>query len=302
MTFAEFMDLALYDERVGYYRRDAARVGYAPGTDFFTASTNGPVFGELVCAAVAALLPGRTLADFTFVEIGAEPGKEILTDVPHPFRAVQTVRLGDKPTVTGPVVMFSNELFDAQPVRRLIFRGGAWRERGVALVDGMLCEIEIPGAPALPLELPAAAEGYQLDVSFAAVDLLEKLASGAWHGLFIAFDYGKSWRELIEATPGGTIRAYYRHTQSTDLCARPGLQDLTAHVCWDWLGDALRRHGFATPVVESQETFLVRHAGAAIAAISRAEALRFSARKQALMQLLHPAHLGQKFQVLHATR
>src|SRR5258708_20888689 len=46
ISFARFMALALYDPRVGYYCRDRARVGYAAGTDFFTASTSGPIFGD----------------------------------------------------------------------------------------------------------------------------------------------------------------------------------------------------------------------------------------------------------------
>ena len=39
-----------------------------------------------------------------------------------------------------------------------------------------------------------------------------------------------------------------------------------------------------------------------IASASAAEAARFSPRKLALLQLLHPAHMGQKFQVMHALR
>jgi SAM-dependent MidA family methyltransferase len=132
--------------------------------------------------------------------------------------------------------------------------------------------------------------------------LAEELARQAWSGLFVAFDYGKSLRELSEATPAGTARAYHRHTQSNDLLARPGEQDLTCHVCWDWLSDALHQNGFVSPVTESQEAFLIRHAGEAIAAISASEASRASQRKLSLLQLLHPAHLGQKFQVLHARR
>ena len=46
----------------------------------------------------------------------------------------------------------------------------------------------------------------------------------------------------------------------------------------------------------------MRHAGPAIAAVSAAEAARFSPRKQALLQLLHPGQMGQRFQVLHARR
>src|SRR5437588_4750600 len=51
MTFARFMEIALYDPQIGYYRRKQPRVGYGAGTDFFTASTSGSMFGELVVSA-----------------------------------------------------------------------------------------------------------------------------------------------------------------------------------------------------------------------------------------------------------
>tara|TARA_B100000749_G_C18003592_1_gene292316 strand:+ start:208 stop:408 length:201 start_codon:yes stop_codon:yes gene_type:complete len=40
MSFASFMDLALYDPEVGYYRRDRIRVGRDPQSDFYTAETH----------------------------------------------------------------------------------------------------------------------------------------------------------------------------------------------------------------------------------------------------------------------
>src|SRR5688500_446078 len=88
MSFARFMDLALYHPEVGYYRQRRPRVGRGPGTDFFTASTSGPIFGELICAACVKLLraAGRDPARHMFVEIGAEPdGDGVLAGVGHPF-------------------------------------------------------------------------------------------------------------------------------------------------------------------------------------------------------------------------
>src|ERR1043165_990212 len=87
MSFSKFMELALYHERVGYYRRGRQRIGYAPGTDFFTASTSSPVFGELVAAACAKLLRDaqRDPAAHTFVEIGPETEAGVLTGVAHGF-------------------------------------------------------------------------------------------------------------------------------------------------------------------------------------------------------------------------
>jgi SAM-dependent MidA family methyltransferase len=305
MTFAQFMQLALYDSQLGYYRRDRRRVGYGAGTDFFTASTSGPIFGELVVAACTTLLGGRSPREFTFVEIGAEPGGGVLAGVAHPFGAIRNIGVGEPLALTGNCVVFSNELFDAQPFHRFVLLRGTWRELGVALRDGALVEIELPGVtpPPTPLPLPASApEGYVIDAPLAATALAEQIAAQPWSGLFVACDYGKCWRELTEATPAGTARAYSRHTQSNTLLAAPGEQDLTCHVCWDWLAAALARHGFAPPAVGSQEAFFIRHAGEFIAATSADEAARFSPKKLSLLQLLHPSHLGQKFQVLHALR
>lgn len=301
MSFSKFMELALYHEGVGYYRRGRQRIGYAPGTDFFTASTSNPVFGELVAAAGAKLLRDaqRDPAAHTFVEIGPETEAGVLAGVAHAFAGVRTIRPGEPIEVAGNCVVFSNELFDAQPCVRTRFRGGQWREMGVRLVEGRLVEVELPA----PFADPAvASEGYALDRPIAAAQLAAQIAAQPWQGLFVAIDYGKTWRELAEQTPGGTARAYFRHTQSNDLLAQPGEQDLTCHVCWDWLADALRQQGFAEPALEFQESFLIRHAGEYLAQATAAEAARFSPRKLALMQLLHPSHLGQKFQVLRALR
>lgn len=303
MTFAQFMQLALYDPQLGYYRRDRRRVGYGEGTDFFTASTSGPIFGELIVAACTTLLGGRSPRDFTFVEIGAEPGGGVLAGVAHPFAATRNIGVGEPLALNGNCVVFSNELFDAQPFHRFLFLRGAWRELGVALRDGVLVEVELPVATPAPLPFPEfAPEGYVIDAPLAAAALTEQIAAQPWTGLFLACDYGKSWRELTEATPAGTARAYVRHTQTNALLATPGEQDLTCHICWDWLADALSRHGFVPPAVESQEAFFIRHAGEFIAAMSAAEAARFSPKKLSLLQLLHPSHLGRKFQVLHALR
>jgi SAM-dependent MidA family methyltransferase len=216
MTFARFMQLALYDPSLGYYRQPRPRVGRAPGTDFFTASSS-PLFGELVAAACTSLLAAHHAdpRDFTFVEIGAEPLDEargrpetgILANTPHPFGATKTFRLGDPLELKGRCVVFSNELFDAQPFHRFVFRRGAWRELGVALRDDGFVEVELPEAT--PATLPITApEGYGIDAPLEAAALAGQIAAQPWSGLFLAFDYGKTWSELAEATPAGTARVF----------------------------------------------------------------------------------------------
>jgi SAM-dependent MidA family methyltransferase len=347
MSFARFMELALYHPDTGYYAKRRRRIGRAPDTDFFTATSLGPVFGELVVAACVTLLEQRPPRDHTFVEIGTEPQVEgaapsaplgymaalrarrarrppvpggsqiasndqgtpgsVLAGMAHPFASAATISLGQPLQLPSRAVVFSNELFDAQPCHRLVRMAGRWREGGVGLRDEALEEILLPEltpeVQAALDRLPAAApDGYRIDLPLAAAQLAERIAAQPWVGLFVAFDYGKSWRELAEDTPAGTVRAYLRHEQSNDLLAHPGGQDLTCHVCWDWLSEALTAHGFAAPVLESQEAFFVHHAAPALSRLTAAEAGRFSGRKLGVMQLLHPGNMGQKFQVLWARR
>jgi len=307
VPFARFMELALFHPQVGYYAADRERVGRRQRTDFYTASSLGPVFGELVSAAAVTLLGPRDPAAYTFVEIGAEPGHSVLQGVPHPFAQAIALRLGDALALPDRAVVFSNELFDAQPCHRLVWRSGVWKELGVRVNGESLDEVEMNGrsdtvtaiADRLPTEAP---EGCHLDLPLASVRLAESLATQAWQGLFLAFDYGRSWAQLIEEFPAGTARAYFQHRQSNDLLAAPGTQDLTCDVCWDWLVESLQGNGFVAPKVESQEAFFVKHAGAALARVMATEGGSFSPRKQAIMHLLHPAHMGQKFQILHGLR
>lgn len=305
LTFAQYMELALYDPGVGYYVGNRARVGRKAGTDFYTSSSLGPVFGELVASACENLLDGADPGDFTFVEIGAEPDAGarggVLEGVPARFGAAIALGKGDRLDLRGKCVVFSNELFDAQPFNRYVYRAGSWRELGVAVAGTSLVEIELPGATPAALP-PSPPEGYVFDAPLGAVRLLDEIAAQPWTGVFVACDYGKTWAELAAETPAGTARSYRRHVQSNDLLAHPGRRDITCHVCWDWLSGGLAGRGFENPRVDSQEAFFVRHAGSWLAGAVAAEAARFSPRKAALQELIHPARLGQKFQVLHGLR
>lgn len=307
VTFARYMELAMYHPTAGYYTRDCKRVGRDEKADFFTATSFSPVFGELVVAAAVKLLAPARPGDYTFVEVAAEPGAGILREVAHPFAAYQTISYGQPFVFPARSVVFSNELFDAQPFTRVVRRDGRWRELGVSLHGRHLREVELPEhsaeLAAYADRLPGnAEEGYRLDMPIRTVPILERMVSPAWSGLFLAFDYGKFWAELAEHCPAGTLRTYHRQKMGNDLLNRPGKQDITGHICWDWLEDGLVRAGFGETRVESQESFFMNQAADLLAAITKAEASSFSPRKRMLMQLLHPANMGQKFQALHALR
>ncbi len=304
LGFDTFVEVVLYHPQLGYYQREQPRIGRSDGTDFYTASTLSESFAPLVVAAARHLLPqGLAPMDCTFVEIGAEHPGGILGPHPHPFRAATAFSLGEPWTLPSPAILFSNELFDAQPFRRFLRMHGKWRERGVIVREEGLGECLLDERTTHPDELPQAApDGYTYDLPTGAQALANKLTAMPWKGVFLAFDYGKTAEQLATEHPEGTARAYFRHRQHNDLLARAGHQDLTCHICWDPLMTALEKHGFHSIQLERQEAFFLHHAADAIAHFVAANPNALSTPRRQLMELLHPQHLGARFQVLSAIR
>ena len=305
LTYAQFIATALYDPQFGYYSRTRARVGKSADTDFYTSTSLGPLFGKLVAEACTNLLTPHCPKDFVFLEIGAEPGTSVLEDVAHPFAAARTLRLGEDLVVEGPVVLFANEWLDAQPFHRLILQKGRWRELGVKVKEKRLEQVQLetlsptvlPYLEHLPTSL---GDGYHFDLPTGASEALRQLLSQCWSGLFLTLDYGKPLAELLTTCPQGTARAYHQHAQSNDLLARPGEQDLTCHLCWDWLEALLQENGCTPTGLLRQESLFVRHAPQTLQTVM--ESPDNPGEKGRLKELLHPAHLGLKFQALHGFR
>src|SRR5271157_3351428 len=72
ISFARFMELALYDPSSGYYRRDPHPFGR--DGDFYTAEQLQPVFGELMESFVAQLAKDAH-SEFSVCEVGSGRGE-----------------------------------------------------------------------------------------------------------------------------------------------------------------------------------------------------------------------------------
>jgi len=309
LGFNQFVKIALYHPEFGYYRSRRERIGRSAATDFFTASSLKRAFGPILMEASVGILKkaGLDPAQVEWVEIGAEPEAALLDSIDSPFRSTRSVRVGEPMSLEGELVVFSNELFDAQPFHSVVFRGGNWAERlievsesGLRIVERAVVSPEIrPIVPQLPNPAP---EGYVVDLPTGARAFTTEIAQQPWKGTFIALDYGKTWQALTHDTPQGTARAYQRHQQSNKLLEQIGQQDLTCHVCWDWLEDALAQHGFSPIELESQESFILKRAPQFLARVVNPDSQSDNPLKGLLRQLVHPSLMGQKFQALSAVR
>lgn len=309
ISYREYIDCVLYAEGAGYYTRPRKRVGRNAESDFYTAESLGEVFSQLITAAAADLLPAGRAAETTFVEIAAEPEASLLGCLPrHPFAGHEVIRQGEPINLSGPVVVFANEWLDALPFHRLIFRDGRWRERGVrlgpegALQEVLLQELSAPVQAAAGRLPDALEDGYELDWPLEAEAALARILRQDWSGLILLLDYGQTWTSLLQDHPSGTARTYRNHTQGSNLLEAPGACDITCDVNWTPLQLQLEQAGMHPVSLESQESFFVRRAQGAAAGIVEESAGQFSPARQTLMQLIHPANMGQRFQALWGLR
>ena len=182
MPFDRFMRLALYDPSLGYYRR--GRDPFGAEGDYYTSSQLQPVFGRLIAQKIAEWETrlGRP-RDFTVVELGAgrgETGREIRACLPH-------VRYSEVLPERMVGVVFSNEFFDALPVR--VFRQGESEvlERFVGVENGRLAWVEArPLAPLPPL--PVLEPGQTLEAGIEALDWMERIGRVLERGFVLTID------------------------------------------------------------------------------------------------------------------
>ena len=295
MTFARFMELALYDPVGGYYRSDQAHPGRAG--DFLTAPETHPIFGHAVAnqltevwvrlerpdpfvvhehgagggALAEAVLRGleRTRSGLIdairYVPVEIEPRRHDAFDE-RLARAGFGDRIGtaqEQGTFTGAVI--ANEVLDALPVHRIGIRDGRLQERFVGVdPSGAFGDVWAdPSTPSIARRL--ADEGIDLEDGQSAEVCL---AVDAWvasavaplgRGLALFLDYGALASELYEPRrrPNGTIRAFARHRLSDDVYAHVGRQDLTAHVDLTAVGAAARSAGLTEEGRASQAAFLL---------------------------------------------
>jgi len=308
LSYPDYIKAVLYHPELGYYRKNKRRVGYSPHTDFYTSSSINHIFPRLVATAARNLL-GDTdeLQEYTFVEIGAEPEESLLANVDHPFKEGLVFRVDDEINIPERAVVFSNELLDAQPFFRLVYKDSFWRERAICLKEGSLEEIMLDEAspelrPFIEMLPKQSVEGYQLDIPYYAETLFDKITQQAWNGLLMFFDYGLPWETLVNETPQGTARTYHHHKQDSDLIDNPGEKDITCHICWDRLESILHKNNFRKTRIHRQEGFFVHYATKEIERIITKNPMGFDPDKKSLQQLLHPSHMGAKFQVLTGMR
>lgn len=209
-------------------------------------------------------------------------------------------------------LFFGNELLDAFPVHRIGWdaKSQRWFEWGVANDSDQFVWERLPithhasritegFASAILGVLP---DGFTTEVCPTAESWWREAAAWLPHGKLLTFDYGLEAEEFLTPQRGtGTLRAYHRHMVSDDLLARPGEQDLTAHVNFSAIKRAGESAGLQTETDTSQARFLTGIAQRAWRDDSGFGPWTPEQTRQ-FQTLTHPSHLGRAFRVLVQSR
>lgn len=337
LSFARYMELALYAPGLGYYSGGAVKLGKTG--DFVTAPEISPLFSRCLARQVQQVL--QSLGDGEILEAGAGSGlmaAEILESLaaadclPRRYlilersaelrerqQALLTQRipgfsdrivwLEQLPQAGFRGVVLANELLDAMPVhifclaetdaqeRYVEYREDHWQWR-----PGPLSDIGLAERVAVlrrELNLPA---GYTSEINFSAEAWVRSLGEILSAGMLLLVDYGFPRREYYHPQRStGTLMCHYRHHAHDDPLVLVGLQDITAHVDFTAMAEAGVAAGLDVAGYTTQGAFLLA-TGISDMLQDAADEMTYLRRAQQVKKLTLPHEMGELIKVLALTR
>ncbi len=332
ISFARFMELALYAPGLGYYSGGARKFGAAG--DFVTAPELTPAFAQSLATQVVQIMAvstpqilevgagsGRLAADLLaeLAQRGATPERYLILELSGELRERQrqtiaaTVPqllarvhwLDTLPTHLDGLVL-ANELLDAIPAHLVRWQDDTIAERGVSLGDDGFEWVERPATGAVlarARELSGnvtAGEGYLSEIGLAAAAWAASWAAILGRGALLLIDYGFPRREFYHPQRSeGTLMCHYRHHAHPDPFFLPGLQDITVHVDFTAIAEAGTEAGLDFLGYTNQATFLLNCGLTDVLARTPAtDAARYLPLANAVHKLISPAEMGELFKVI----
>ena len=332
IPFAEFMELALYWPRGGYYRGPSPT---GASGDFYTSPGAHPAFAALLSLQLYQMWTLlKNPKPFWIVEPGAGNGllgRDVVnfsrrvdpdfrnslqylcldpslspSDHPPTTSLVQPLAAAGIP-LTGVVgCILSNELLDAFPVHVVETRDNRLQEVYVILRDDRIVEeLDEPSTPALQRRLDALgvelAEGQRAEINLAMSSWLADAARALKCGYLLTIDYGRQADELYSRQRfRGTLTTFYRHTQTDNPYLRVGRQDMTSQVDFTTLKHLGESFGLSNLAYLTQARLLsnlgLRRWIARLPSMGLPQSDR-DANRMGMLQLIRPGGMGD-FKVL----
>jgi SAM-dependent MidA family methyltransferase len=263
ITFAEFMEMALYYPGLGYYEKPNP---FGVTGSYYTSVNASKSFGNSIAKSFQYIFNTLQLKP-CILEVGAGSGylaKDILDYLKFKNNGLYEnihyyiieksnylineqknilnkhlgkvfwVTLEELQSFEG--IVFSNELIDAFPVHRIIKIGEEIKELYVIFYDDKLQFYPDKISSNDLFDYIKTFNINMIDKQMIEINLnikkwIRQISTILNRGLILTIDYGDISRNLYTSQRmDGTVTCYFKHTQNNDFFERIGFQDITAFV------------------------------------------------------------------------
>jgi len=293
ISFARFMDLALYAPGRGYYCAGTRKFG--SGGDFITAPELSPLFSRCLarqCQEILDALGGGVILElgagtgimaadllqelrtldvlperYAILELSGElrerQRQTLVERIPDLLERVVWLDALPEPGFRG--IVLGNEVLDALPIERFRITAQGprrlvvvWTDTGLACIEGE----EDSSVTAVVAQIEAEIggrlpEGYTSEYVPRLAEWLAAIVEPLAAGALLFIDYGYPRRAYYHPErAAGTVLCHYRHRVHDDPLMLPGLQDITASVDFTAVADAALAAGLNVAGYTTQNYFL----------------------------------------------
>jgi SAM-dependent MidA family methyltransferase len=334
ISFAQFMQMALYEPGLGYYSAGLAKLGCSG--DFVTAPEMGALFARCHARCFAEVLPH--LSHPTILELGAGTGQfcvdvlialdesaclperyaifEISADLKQVQKqsvaqlpshlSKRVVWLDSPPNESFEGIVFANEVLDALPVEVFKYDQLQYQRLMLTNKNGALTEQWHEFEPQLLKQLQQ--KELQLDAGYRSEFIphlsawIKSVVGQLSKGLVLMVDYGYGRSAYYHPQRStGTLVCHQRHQANFNPYQDVGLQDITAFVDFTAVAEGMNEAGLDVVGFTTQAEFLLA-SGIDQWLDPDGDYQRYFATVTEMKKLVMPEEMGDKFKSIAATK
>ena len=330
ITLDKFIDLALYDKKIGYYMNNNP---FGKNGDFITAPLISNLFSEMLaiwCVSFWEKLgkPKKII----LVELGPGDGtlcKDLLKtfikfdkfynsleinllEISKKLKGIQKLNVKSKKVKwinkinkinTGPIIFLANEFFDALPIKQIYKNKNIFLEKHISLrEDKKKIKFLYKKANNRLIKsinnLNLISTNNTIEYPVTALKFLEIISKkiNKFEGGLLTFDYGYTSKKNHY-----TLQSLKKH-KYTEVLEFPGNADITSHINFNLFKKVLKKNDLNIQKITTQSKFLKK-----IGILERANILsqKMTFKEKAnmfyrLKRLLNDKEMGDLFKVMFA--
>ena len=334
--FEQYMQMCLYTEQLGYYESGSPVFGVQG--DFTTSPERSHFFALAFARHIKNIQ--KTLGAFSIIEVGAGSGKfanDLIQALSHhQVRPLHYYIVETSQTLTARqqnylhtalnnssvkiswlkefipplenALVIANEVLDALPVRTFSVIDNRIYERCVTVDQDRLAFVTVNAGARLRqaaarrlahVDFEQLDQPYHSEINLRLAGFIKQIACSVKRGLCFCIDYGYPRHEYyLPERSMGTLICHCRHVANDGPLDWPGLQDISCNVDFTALAEAAARAGLRLNAYCTQAHFLLKSnflAGMPAHKLTLAE-------QSEIRQLIMPAAMGERFQVMIFTK